>query len=331
MDESPPAAPIAQETPDPYTIETVSTSILLSLFEAMQSTTPTAYRAHIHGAVRIMEHTGPNQCHQGVMCQLFFHIRTQMAFVNLTTGSTAPMVQVRRILLRNLEYRRLPVFQQLLDYIAILAEVYVARDQGEQEQERRRGDAEAEERTEVALFQFVESEISRLYTEFTALAEAQGEALIYNPSPASQPIYRDSYTALTLSYFCAANILLSVLASRLDVASSIPSAVSRLCGKEVLLDDYAMILDAARFLGAERIGCAYMRTATPLFLVAKHSPDASQRKEAVSIFEAWEKGSMRGISALALGGLGEVGKRVDGDHGVESVGEVGSGLREIAV
>ena len=40
--------------------------------------------------------------------------------------------------------------------------------------------------------------------------------------------------------------------------------------------------------------------ATPLYLVALHAHGKKQRRQAIGIFEDWKKGSMAGISALAL-------------------------------
>lgn len=56
----------------------VSTSIMLSMFEAMLSTNGDAYREHIYGAAKMFDIAIPLDCSDGVMCQLFFHIRTQM-------------------------------------------------------------------------------------------------------------------------------------------------------------------------------------------------------------------------------------------------------------
>lgn len=58
-------------TKQEITIHMVSTSVLFSLFEAMQSTNAAAYCSHVFGAVRMLELTTPKQCSQGALCQIF--------------------------------------------------------------------------------------------------------------------------------------------------------------------------------------------------------------------------------------------------------------------
>ena len=58
-------------TKQEITVHMVSTSVLFSLFEAMQSTNAAAYCSHVFGAVRMLELTTPKQCSQGALCQIF--------------------------------------------------------------------------------------------------------------------------------------------------------------------------------------------------------------------------------------------------------------------
>ncbi|KAF2868240.1 hypothetical protein BDV95DRAFT_630794 [Massariosphaeria phaeospora] len=259
------------------TVHMVSTSVMLSLFEAMQATTADAYRAHIHGAAKMIEATSAGQCLGGVMCQLFFHVRTQMAFVYLTTQKGL-RIPVRKILVETLEYRRLPTFQKLISHIATLAEIYVNFKSG----------GDGEQLIDLGVYAHVKAEVEALCLEYAQTAESRSETLTLVSATTGQRSYRDAFTALCIAYFASARILFALLAPR--VAASYPD----------LTDYFASILDVAAYLRSHKIGCAYMRMATPLFLVALHSPRGGQRGRAVGVFEEWRGGCMAGISALAL-------------------------------
>jgi hypothetical protein len=257
------------------TVHMVSTSVMLSLFEAMQATTAQAYCEHVNGAVRMIEVTGPGQCMEGVLCQLFFHIRTQMSFVYLTTRKPQP-IMIRRILTENLLYKKLPIFQQLMTHIAALAEMYVGM-----------GDADRkEQRIGLEAYSRVKTEVEELWSEYLEQASFSQEKLFFPGDGAMA--YRNGFTALTVAYFCTARILIKILAPRF--ASSYPD----------FTDHFATVMECSRFLRTKKIGCAYMRMATPLYLVAMHSPSPEHRREAIATFQDWKTGSMSGISALAL-------------------------------
>ncbi|CAO2653846.1 Nn.00g105790.m01.CDS01 [Neocucurbitaria sp. VM-36] len=236
------------------TLHMVSTSVLFSFFEAMQATNANAYRSHIYGAAKMLEVTGPGQCTQGVLCQIFYHLRTQMAFVHLTGSGNEKPVEVRKILHGTLEYTRLPMFQRLMSHVATLAEI----------------------------------EVEVLWHEYNDTANDLNERLIWEDSSSGATTYRDAFTALTIAYFETARVLLAIVAPQL-AASFVD-----------LNDHYAAIMETAQYLQIHDIGCAYMRMATPLLLVALHSPKKEQRKAAINYFECWAGGSMRGISTLAL-------------------------------
>jgi hypothetical protein len=265
-----------QEIDKEVTVHMVSTSVMLSLFEAMQSTTSEAYREHINGAVKMLEVTGPGQCLEGVLCQLFFHIRTQMAFVYLTTQKSEA-IPVKKILVENLSYRRLPIFQQLMSHIATLAEIYVAKTSPGSKQQL----------IDLSVYEFVKREVEALWLEYQEQAESRSEQLLF-VAENGYTMFRDGFTALCVAYFSAARVLFKVLAPRVAATYIDP------------IDHFDSILSSARFLKTKRIGCAYMRMATPLYLVSLHSPNVEQRTQAIGIFEDWKKGSMAGISAQAL-------------------------------
>jgi hypothetical protein len=256
------------------TIHMISTTVLFSLFEAMQATSAEAYRSHVYGAAKMFEVTSPNQCAQGTLCQIFFHIRTQMALVQLTSGGKAMPIDIRRILCDALEYEELPLFQRLTNHLTTLADVYNDSIGG------------GKGVIDVVEYRDVKSAIDTLWQEYTSTAEGP---LSWTEASTSSTQYRDAFTALTLSYFSAVRILLGVVAPGPHQTFT-PG----------ITDDYTDILQAARYLETCRNGCAYMRMAAPLLLVALHGPEDRQRRIATGCFEGWRTGSMRGISELAL-------------------------------
>ncbi|OAL01149.1 hypothetical protein IQ06DRAFT_316166 [Phaeosphaeriaceae sp. SRC1lsM3a] len=257
------------------TLHMISTSVLFSIFEAMQATSAQAYCVHIVGAAKMFEVTDPRQCAEGVLCQLFFHLRTQMAFMQLTSGDQRTKVDVRKILHDTLDYEELPIFQRLTTQFTLLAEAYSAMAPATEEDS-------PESQLTLKEHMAFNTEIDALWTE----CNESGEATWYDEA-AQRRYFRDAFTALLVSYFSAAYILLALTSPGFD--SPCPDA----------LDHYQRILEAAEYMQTRQIGCAYMRIAAPLLLVALHAPHMEQRNAAVTNFEAWEKSTMRGMSELA--------------------------------
>ncbi|KAH7410078.1 hypothetical protein DE146DRAFT_603916 [Phaeosphaeria sp. MPI-PUGE-AT-0046c] len=259
------------------TIHMISTSVLFSIFEAMQATTAQAYCLHIIGAAKMFEVTDPRQCAEGVLCQLFFHLRTQMAFLTLSEQRTN--INVKKILHDSLDYEDLPIFQRLTTQFTLLADAYNSAAQ--------MTDGYGNIATES--FMTVEEHIA-FKTEIDALwkeCNEKGEATWYDEA-AHRRDFRDIFTALLVAYFSAAHILLALTTPRFARPSSDH------------LDHYKRILEAAEHMQTRQIGCAYMRIAAPLLLVALHATHVEQRNAAVANFEAWKKSTMRGMSELAL-------------------------------
>ncbi|PVI05105.1 hypothetical protein DM02DRAFT_610971 [Periconia macrospinosa] len=264
----------------PMTLHTVSTSVLLSIFEAMNATSATAYREHISGAAKMIQLAGSEHCQHGVMCQLYFHIRTQMAFVYLTTHKKEEeLVPVEMVLRENLFYEKIPIFQRLVTFITQLSEIYVGIDEGNID--------EAGHALDLEVYMEVKAGIAELWQEFTETYEAKGRKIQWKNEQGAT-MYYSPFTALSIAFFATAYNLFAILAPHL--------AATYLD----FTDHYQRVLDAAAFLRAFRIGCAYMRIAAPLYLVALHAPQKYQKDMALLYFEEWRKIGMGGISALAL-------------------------------
>jgi hypothetical protein len=200
-----------------------------------------------------------------------------MVFINLTGDGKKTPVQVHRVLYGTLEYNKLPRFQRLLGYVSDLVDVYV-----EQKTEA------SEQLAEIQTYTMLETEIEELWFEYVNEAVDTDTLLFWEDISTGTRHFRDAFTALVVAYFSAARILLGITMTQLTNVSPI------------LSDHYTSILLASQYLQTHSIGCAYMRMATPLLLVSLHSPDSSQRKQAVAYFEVWTQRSMSGISALAL-------------------------------
>ncbi|OSS54443.1 hypothetical protein B5807_00157 [Epicoccum nigrum] len=248
------------------TIHMVSTSVLLSFFEAMQATTADAYRAHICGAGKLLELTGPGECGRGVLCQLYYHVKTQMLFIELASNHhNAPRISDKTILFHILMYKRLPLFHKLMCCITTLGASGTVMHETK--------------------YASVKAQVEQLWTDFV------DDHHFTSQDPSTQlGLFPDAFTALTVAFFTSARILLAVRGSDIiDFESS---------GQHCQL-----ILHAATYLDTDHNAFAFMRMAMPLLLVALHSQQQAFRTDATGRFAVWSGRSMRGISALALGAI----------------------------
>jgi hypothetical protein len=258
------------------TLHMISTSVLFSFFEAMQATNADAYRLHVYGTAKMFEVTDPKQCAEGVLCQIFFHIRTQLAFVQLTSNRGETSIDVEKILHDRLDYEELPIFQKLTTHFTALANFC-----GKHERADKRGDGD--KFLSDSQYMAHKNEIEELWRDYTG-----NELLYWHNEAIYTHLYRDAFTALTVAYFNATRILLGLATPQSATINHDPT------------DYYQEVLNAAEFMQTRRIGCAYMRIAAPLLIVALHAPVLEQRDTAIAYFESWERGSMRGMSELAL-------------------------------
>lgn len=246
------------------TVHMVSTSVLLSFFEAMQATTADAYRAHVYGAARLLEITGPGECGHGVLCQLFYHVRTQMLLIQVATDGRPVPLAAKRILSDTLLYDDPPLIQTLMCCITALQDMRTRNDEVHE--------SFAENRRRLKLV------VDQLWVEHSTRM---------NLSPATESeSFADAFAAVTVAYFSAAYILIEITNGSRNVSN-----LSQRC---------QVILDAASFLDTTGNAVAYMRMAMPLLLVALHASHRRHRESALAIFEGWSEGTMRGISVLAL-------------------------------
>ena len=203
-----------------------------------------------------------------------------MAFVYLTTRQgDKSSVCAEEVLRETLSYKNLPIFQRLIGHIVRLTALYLDLDD------------EGARRTPALLdlkeYMGIKADVDALWHEYSLDAEQRGQTLSWvNPNGTVE--YRDAYTALCVAYIASTHVLFNILAPEL-AASYID-----------VTDYHQQILDIAEYLATFKIGCAFMRMATPLYLVAVHAKKKEQRVVAVGIFEKWRVIGLGGISALAL-------------------------------
>lgn len=231
----------------------------------MQATTTDAYQAHIYGAARLLESTGPGECAHGVLCQLFYHVRTQMLFIGVATDGYNVPVSVKKILYNTLLYKDLPMIQKLMGYITALQDLQACND--------------GAHKVFAKKYKWLKIHVDQLWVEYSA------QNIVSQDTEAGS--FLDAFTALAVAYFKASYLLFAIrsFCSRDTIALS-------LCSEA--------ILDAADFLETTQNAIAYMRMATPLLLVTLHAPCRRHRAGAIGVFEFWSSKSMRGISVLAL-------------------------------
>ncbi|KAH6644373.1 hypothetical protein C7974DRAFT_299602 [Boeremia exigua] len=252
------------------TIHAVSTSVLLSFFEAMQATTTDAYRVHIYGAAKLLEITGPGECAYGVLCQLFYHVRTQIVFIQLASSHHSPPMSTKEILYDTLLYKNPPLIQRLMCCIVKLNVLGAATSNAIGQ--------------DGMAFPSLRLQVDHLWNEYS---QQRGDNTKQHDAIMGSDSFSDGYMALTMAYFGSAKILLAIRGPNIvDPADS--------------EHNFQLILDAATYLDTHHNAIAFMRMATPLVLVALYAQCHEQYQGAINIFEIWLKSGMRGISTLAL-------------------------------
>jgi hypothetical protein len=195
-----------------------------------------------------------------------------MAFVQLASEAAISPVSTKKILYKVLLYEKTPVFQRLMDCIAALVDIHVSlQTYG------------VLDHTSLETLEILRAGISSLWKEYHGIAvDTSSTQLGHKPRKLN---YNNAFNALIIAYFSSAHILLNMLTPPVTTYQR---------------HDYTVILECATYLQTHEVGCAYMRMAMPLLLVALHAALPWQRIEAMGVFERWKNGSMRGISALAL-------------------------------
>ncbi|KAJ3546506.1 hypothetical protein NM208_g1973 [Fusarium decemcellulare] len=239
------------------------TCVMLSLFEAVWSTSSVAYGMHLRAAQEMLA-LGPPEPglgHEEVIFQLGQHVYCQTLFVMLATPqqyvehAPTPVSWARIPSVENIGTAQ--VINRLMFDLFYLADVLARKSCN--------GNAE------VIAVPDVGPEVEELWQEFQQQATRSGE-LIQWPTPSGTG-YLDPFTAMVVAYFHAARVLRSVLGSQIG-----SSTVDASCDS---------ILQSCYFLEGKNIGCAYLRMFFPLMLVAMHGSGGGQQAAAYGVLEQW--------------------------------------------
>jgi hypothetical protein len=206
-----------------------------------------------------------------------------MLFVQLASGKQNTPISGKKILYDTLLYKDLPLIQKLMCCIAALGDLC------DQTREGREHSLDATEALRLR--------VDQLWDEYSKKTNTSSKPYPCHDRATKSMWFNDDHTTLTFVYFSSAYLLLSVIA---------PLAPPLISGKT---DFCQTILDAATFLDVRRNAFAYMRMATPLLLIAIHSRNEEHRKGSTDIFGFWSRGSMRGVSALALDAVRRIKER----------------------
>ncbi|KAF2807392.1 uncharacterized protein BDZ99DRAFT_79522 [Mytilinidion resinicola] len=272
-----------RSNPNIHNIGLICTSVVLSLYEAMDGTSSAGFISHITGSTILMELAlleGHSQC---LLQEVLYYVRFHQTFLSLLGRSDTPHSS------NPLSYiglsDKVPTVQRLLNLASVLLTFYPS--------------APMPQIPDAVILSQISKAIDDLWLEYTTTsARLSSNTITWTDS--SGVHYRDAMTALILMYFSAVHVLHALASSSSEHELDAYSTAD-------VIDYHARILNAAAFLYQKRIGCAYNRMSLPLYLVAVHGPLAVQRMHARNYFEHWRLGgTMAGISKLALERMEEV-------------------------
>jgi hypothetical protein len=121
----------------------------------------------------------------------------------------------------------------------------------------------------------VHDKVAELRELYHSETDSLSKRLVWNNKSGGYP-YRNTYTALTIAYLEATEILLALLAGE----------HSRALPERIIESSSTSIIDAARYIGRRSTGCAYVWILFPLTMAALHG-SPNHREEAQTLFQAW--------------------------------------------
>ncbi|KAF5012097.1 hypothetical protein FDECE_1814 [Fusarium decemcellulare] len=253
------------------------TCVMLSLFEAVWSTSSVAYGMHLRAAQEMLAlgPPAPGLGHEEVIFQLGQHVYCQTLFVMLATPqqyvehAPTPVSWAKMPSVENIGTAQ--VINRLMFDLFYLTDVLARRT--------------CNANGEAVVVSDVGPEVEELWQEFQQQATRSGE-LIQWPTPSGTG-YLDPFTAMIVAYFNAARVLQGVLGSQIG-----SSTVDASCDS---------ILQSCYFLEGKNIGCAYLRMFFPLMLVAMHGSSSGQQAAAYGVLEQWlSNTAFKGVAKIAV-------------------------------
>ncbi|RDW85371.1 hypothetical protein BP5796_03696 [Coleophoma crateriformis] len=267
--------------PSSIALTAVVSNVILAFFEAVRCSHVDAYGFHVSAAAEILEIIGPEQCRSGLLNQLFFTLRSQMAFVSFIRHTPFKLATEEWAQVLFSDQTAKPMSERVMDSIIVLLQILSTCDT-----------AESFDVQDVRISVFhIHSQLEELWTAYSGSGTSFDQALISVAAPDS-PINQNPVTILTTVYFNCASLILSHLSAAYmdDHLADITSIAS--C---------ASILSGIEYLEKKSIGCAYMRMMLPLVLIGLQSPEVGQRRFAREKLQTWRAQRwMSGLCTVSL-------------------------------
>ncbi|KAF4952439.1 hypothetical protein FSARC_12634 [Fusarium sarcochroum] len=263
----------------PQRAAALCTCVMLSLFEAVCSTSSMAYATHLRAAQRIVELARRETSleHSQVIWQLGQHVQCQTLFVMITTPrgylqhTPNPVIWAR-------PHETTPLYptetiDRLMDVVFYLADILIRRSD--------------RDKRDIPVDPNINIEIEHLWTEFQKQVAQAGECLQRPLHPRVQ--YKDPFVAMVVAYFAASRVILGILEPQT-------------CDHQSTCQDlYDTILGCSYFLEDKNVGCAYLRMFFPLILVILHSPFGQQCESAHALLQQrMHNTAFKGMGSIAI-------------------------------
>jgi hypothetical protein len=241
----------------------ISTSMMLASFEGLSPAAAfSAFKSHLDG-ISEMFLLFPEAIQQDLsLNRLFFDVRAVALFISLLS------FQRSKLSFENFPHvsylgGQLPALEELIgittDLLNNWTEILAGREGWPTQ-------------VEVGKIHEKLAELWKLYhPEIDTLIKRS----VWNDESGGCP-YRNTYTALTIAYFEATEMLLGLLSP----------GHSRALPEHIIDGSSSSIIHAARYIGRRSTGCAYFWMLFPLTMAALHG-GPHYREEAQALFRAW--------------------------------------------
>ncbi|KIW33990.1 hypothetical protein, variant [Cladophialophora immunda] len=262
------AKTIAQN-PDLSMLSMLGTSIIMSFFEAVSTTTSQAYEEHLGAARKLLAAAREQEQYNAILDGIELHIQYQIAF-RLIVGYTLCEQTTSK---RTSEY--VLQIDPLANLLVDLSKIYARKFHNI---------ASVVESIEVGFM----SKVVTICKDLEANLFAKVTTLPWEKDTELE--YDDAIAAITLASLNSLRMLV-LLVSNTNLGGEV---------RESLKARGATILQAATYLARHEIRCAWLRMYLPLTLVAMHSPVSAQQAQADTLLRDWlGKTPLAGLSLAA--------------------------------
>ncbi|KIY01221.1 uncharacterized protein Z520_02773 [Fonsecaea multimorphosa CBS 102226] len=248
----------------------LGTSIIMSFFEAVSTTTSHAYEEHLNAARKLLETAREQENYNAILDGIELHIQYQIAFrliagYALSDGSTLGQTS-----------EHISQIDPLANLLVDLSKLYASKFH----------------KTAFVMQQVEDGFMSKVVT----ICKAQEADILTMVGTVpwmkdTEMEYHDAIAAITLATLSSLRMLV-LLTSNTNFGGVVG---------ELLKSHCSTILQAATCLARHQIRCAWLRMYLPLTLVAMHSPVSAQRARADNLLIQWlGKTPLAGLSLAAI-------------------------------